>query len=95
MWRSEAARIGKSRASALAAAGWLSFAAAPTFALMALATSLVNEEGAAMMCAPPSSPLTSMAMMYALMSAFHLAPWLGLLANWRSGHLNQQLLERE
>jgi hypothetical protein len=85
MLRSEAARIGKSRASALAAAGWLSFAAAPAFALMAVATSLANQEGAAMMCAPASSPLTSMTMMYALMSAFHLAPWLRLLAGSRTG----------
>jgi hypothetical protein len=95
MLRSEAARIGNGRASALAAAGWLNFAAAPAFAIMALATSLPNEEGAAMMCAPASSPLMSMAVMYALMSAFHLTPWLRFFASWRSGHVNQQPLEQE
>jgi len=54
-------------------AGWLSLAAAPTFAAMAL-FSLMSGSGACM--AQDASPLNGMAAMYLLMSAFHLAPWL-------------------
>jgi len=62
------------------AADWLSLAAAPTFAAMALATPHLG--GAAdMLCATPDvSPLAGMVPMYLLMSAFHLAPWLRLLS---------------
>ncbi len=60
------------------AAGWLVLAAAPTFAIMAL---LTQASGGDMLCAVvPTSSLTGMAAMYALMSVFHLAPWLGLIA---------------
>ncbi len=59
-----------------AAAGWLALAAAPTFAAMALWTASRGQEP---MCAMGSSPLGGMTFMYALMSAFHLAPWLGWL----------------
>ncbi|MES2293941.1 MAG: hypothetical protein V4527_11635 [Pseudomonadota bacterium] len=53
------------------ASDWLSFAAAPVFAIMALATS-----GGGM---PGMAPLNGMAAMYVLMSVFHAAPWLALL----------------
>jgi hypothetical protein len=71
-------------AAILGAADWLCLAAAPTFAIMALLTGgLGGGLGAgqmAMMCssAPDASPLSGMAAMYLLMSAFHLAPWLKL-----------------
>jgi hypothetical protein len=70
----------RSDAAALGAAGWLGFAAAPTFAVMALLT-YVSGGDADMMCsaARGASPLSGMVPMYLLMSAFHSAPWLKLL----------------
>jgi hypothetical protein len=62
----------------LGIADWLCLAAAPTFALMAL-LSCLQDGDAAMLCMG-SSPLTGMAAMYLLMSAFHLAPWLRVIS---------------
>jgi hypothetical protein len=65
-----------------AAAEWLlSLAAAPTFAVMAAFTASRGDMPD-MLCsmAVNSSPLTGMWLMYLLMSAFHLAPWLKLLS---------------
>ncbi len=56
------------------AADWLSLAAAPTFAAMALVTAV---SGGDMLCA--ASPTGGMVPMYALMSVFHVGPWLRLL----------------
>jgi len=69
------------------AARWLSLAAAPTFAVMALLTSVQGGGPADMLCsvAHGASPLGGMVPMYALMSAFHLAPWLKLVSGRRSG----------
>jgi len=58
------------------AADWLSLAAAPTFAIMALLTLAGGAPD--MLCS--ASPLTGMVPMYLLMSAFHAAPWLKLLS---------------
>lgn len=68
------------------AADWLSFAAAPTFAIMALLTSVVGGP-ADMLCSSTedASSLTGMVPMYLLMSVFHSAPWLRLAASSRSG----------
>jgi hypothetical protein len=76
-----------SHAAALGAAGWLGLAAAPTFAIMALLTGLPGGDHMAMMCptAQDASPLSGMASMYLLMSAFHSAPWLKLISARRSG----------
>ena len=64
---------------ALGAANWLSLAAAPTFAIMALLTAVLGGEPDALCAAMQgTSPLTGMVPMYLLMSAFHLAPWLKL-----------------
>jgi hypothetical protein len=61
-------------------ADWLSLAAAPTFALMALLTALSGAATPDMLCsAMHVSPLGGMVPMYLLMSAFHLAPWLRLI----------------
>ena len=60
-------------------AGWLGLAAAPTFALMALWSALSGGPPD-VFCVPHASPLTGMTAMYALMSAFHAAPWLRLMA---------------
>jgi hypothetical protein len=66
---------------------WLSLAAAPTFAIMALLAGIHGGSMPAMICpaAQDASPLTGMVPMYLLMSAFHLGPWLRLLAHRRSG----------
>jgi hypothetical protein len=67
--------------AALGVADVLSLAATPTFAIMALLTSAFGGGPADAICAAAhGSPLGGMAPMYLLMSAFHLAPWLKLLA---------------
>jgi hypothetical protein len=72
-------------ASTLGIADWLCLAAAPTFALMAL-LSCIQGGDAAMLCMGASaSPLTGMAAMYLLMSAFHLAPWLRVISGRQVG----------
>jgi hypothetical protein len=65
----------------------LSLAAAPAFAIMALLTGIQDGGMPGMLCsaAHHASLLTGMVPMYLLMSAFHSAPWLRLIANWRSG----------
>ncbi len=68
------------------AARWLSLAATPTFAIMALLTAVHRGSMPDMICTatPDGSLLTGMMPMYLLMSAFHLVPWLGLLpSRWR------------
>jgi hypothetical protein len=63
------------------AGDWLSLAAAPTFAAMALVTAL-GVGPADMLCS--ASPIGGMAPMYALMSVFHVGPWLRLLPDCRA-----------
>jgi len=72
--------------AAFGTAGWLSLAAAPTFAIMALWTGLFSGQPD-MLCMPMqgSSPMSGMTMMYLLMSLFHAAPWLRLISSQRSG----------
>lgn len=62
------------------AAGWLSFAAAPTFAIMALLTGVFGG-GDICSAAQGAWPLSGMVPMYLLMSAFHSAPWLKLVSS--------------
>jgi len=71
-------------ASAIGAADFLYLAAAPTFALMALLTSVLGGGSPDALCSG-ASPLSGMVPMYLLMSAFHLAPWLKLISNRRNG----------
>jgi hypothetical protein len=78
---------GSGNAAALGAADWLSLAAAPTFAIMALLTGVLHGGRPDMLCsaAQGASLLTGMVPMYLLMSAFHSAPWLKLIFSRRSG----------
>ena len=75
--------------SVLSAADWISLAAAPTFALMALLTVVLGGGRPDMLCsaAQDASPLSGMVPMYLLMSAFHSAPWLKLISRRREGAL--------
>ncbi len=59
---------------------FLSLAAAPTFAAMAVLTGILETGSPAAICSMSASPLTGMVPMYALMSAFHAGPWLGRFA---------------
>ncbi len=74
-----------SHAPALGAADWLCLAAAPTFAIVALLTSVAGGPPD-MLCsaAHEASPLSGMVPMYLLMSAFHSAPWLKLISSRRT-----------
>jgi hypothetical protein len=73
------------QAPGLGIADWLSLAAAPTFAVMALLTGVLGGAASDVLCsaAHGASPLSGMVPMYLLMSAFHLSPWLKLIAGGR------------
>jgi hypothetical protein len=71
-------------AFARGAARWLCLAASPTFALMAFATAMSGAPDMGCSMGEGASLLGGMVPMYLLMSAFHLAPWLNLIAK-RSG----------
>ncbi len=72
---------GGGAAVARAAADWLSLAAAPAFAAMALVTARLGG-GMAPVCAgvEHGSLMSGMVPMYLMMGAFHVAPWLRLIA---------------
>jgi hypothetical protein len=59
-------------------ADWLHLAAAPTFAMMALLTTIGSTDATTCMGMAGPSPLGGMSLMYLLMSAFHAIPWLRL-----------------
>lgn len=65
------------------AVDFLSLAAAPTFAIMALLTGATDAGPLDMLCSGTqhSSPLNGMVVMYLLMSAFHSAPWWKLISS--------------
>jgi hypothetical protein len=69
------------------AAEWLSLAAAPTFAMMALLAGILGGGSPDLLCAAmqDSPQLTGMMPMYLLMSAFHSTPWLKLISNRPGG----------
>lgn len=72
------------RASTFGAADWLSLAAAPTFAVMALATGMLGDGGMICSAGIEASPFAGMVWMYLLMSAFHTVPWLKLITRRRA-----------
>lgn len=76
---------GSGDTAALGAADWLSLAATPTFAIMALLTLLGGTPDMICSVAQDASPLGGMVPMYLLMSALHLAPWLKLVSSRRRG----------
>ena len=77
-------------AAAFRSANGLHLAAAPTFAIMALLTAVLG--GASPMCGV-ASPLSGMVPMYLLMSAFHLPPWLKLIAGRRGRRAAMPVVE--
>lgn len=83
--RYETARFG--------AADWLSLAAAPTFAIMALLTEAFGGGAMDMLCsaAHGGSLLSGMVPMYLLMSAFHSGPWLKLIFRLRRGRTGMMI----
>jgi hypothetical protein len=87
--RREAAEVGAGSGNAAAPgiSGWLSLAAAPAFAIMALLAGVDGGGTSDVLCsaAHGASPLSGMVPMYLLMSVFHSAPWLKLISRWRSG----------
>jgi len=66
---------------------WLSLAAAPVFASMAVLTAVLGGGASDTICsaAHGGSLLSGMAPMYSLMAAFHLAPWVKLGSVQRTG----------
>jgi hypothetical protein len=73
--------------AAFGAADWLCLAAAPTFAMMALLTGVLGGGAPDLLCSVTKQafPLNGMVLMYVLMSAFHLAPWLRLISGRSRG----------
>jgi hypothetical protein len=61
------------------AAGWLSLAASPTFALMAWMAA--NHAPAIALCSQSILSIDGMTTMYVLMSLFQLSPWLKLASS--------------
>jgi hypothetical protein len=78
----------------IATAGWLGLAVAPTCALMAWISAVGSP--AMTMCSAASAfaPINDMALMYVLMSLFHLSPWLKLLSS-RSQHPTTPVTQTE
>jgi hypothetical protein len=77
---------GASRDGAAAArhlARWLGLAATPTFAIMAVLTAMIGGPADMLCAAGHGALLGGMAPMYLLMSAFHSAAWLRLIAERR------------
>jgi hypothetical protein len=76
----------------LVAADWLSLAAAPTFAVMALLTVVLGGTLNPLCSgAEGMSALTGLVPMYLLMSVFHSAPWLRLISARWSGSTPRRL----
>jgi len=75
--------------AAVGTADWVRLAAAPTFAAMALLSGILGGGSQDMFCSAThaTSALNGMVAMYLLMSFFHAAPWLKLIAG-RRAHLS-------
>ena len=76
---------GESIVAAPDTARWLHLAAAPTFAVMALSTVVLDSGGQGALCAAVGSAgFNGMVPMYLLMTLFHLTPWLKLISRRRA-----------
>jgi hypothetical protein len=72
---------GENVAVAPVIARWLHLAAAPTFAIMALLTTVHDHSQPNLLCSAGDSFWSGgMAPMYFLMALFHAAPWLKLIS---------------
>lgn len=80
----ESGRAPTETAETLGVADWLSLAAAPTFAIMALLTAVAGSSTMICSAMGDGSLLSGMVPMYLLMSVFHLSPWLKLIAARRA-----------
>jgi hypothetical protein len=81
-------RDGREVVAASHLARWLSLAATPTFAIMAVLTAVLGGGPPDMLCsAGQGLSLGGMVPMYLLMSAFHLAAWLRLISGRRGMRL--------
>lgn len=72
------------RSDGAKAGDWLQLASAPTFAVMALATAVMDSDPTHMLCqAMGHGPLSldGMVFMYLLMSIFHAGPWWRLVVS--------------
>ena len=70
-------------------AGRLGFAATPVFALMAGVSAVGVQDMTMCSAASPMMPINDMALMYLLMSVFHLSPWLRLLSQRLAAPITQ------
>jgi hypothetical protein len=77
--------VGSGSAAAPVAADWLSLGAAPVFALMALWTSLLGQPDLFCVSMHGTWSLSGMALMYTLMSIFHVGPWVKLISSRQNG----------
>lgn len=80
------ATAGASRNGVVAArhlATWLGLAATPIFAIMAVLTAVLDGPADMLCGSGRGAMLGGMVPMYLLMSAFHSAAWLRLIAKWR------------
>jgi hypothetical protein len=78
---SSASRNEEGVAAAFSLAKWLSLAATPTFAIMALLTSLGGSPMDRLCSSGHGAPLSGMVTMYLLMSVFHSRSWLNLISS--------------
>jgi len=69
----------------LVAGRWLRLAAAPSFAIMAFLTVVLDSGVPNALCSAAGHfGLSGMAPMYVLMAVFHSAPWLNLISRQRN-----------
>ena len=70
-------------------AALLTYAAAPTFALMAIWSGLSSGLPDICVSGPGASPIMGMAAMYALMSLFHTPVWLQLVSGRKRASMDR------
>ncbi|WP_315714280.1 MULTISPECIES: hypothetical protein [unclassified Bradyrhizobium] len=75
----------------------LRYAAAPTFALMAVLNAMARDGRSDVICSamPAGAPLGDMTVMYLLMSAFHLVPWLRRMGRGITGARSDDVRVRQ